>query len=181
MRRWFGRRSPARIDFDRESPDPQERLRHAPVWNRGALVSVQSDVNPLVDRFPARRRSATRPRQIADFAISRLRASPVLRACALIAFLEYGALAFLAVFGARMRPDFWVGGANFQLAGWLAICSLGSWFSIFAWFPYLETLQSKESGDGAALRMGRTLEVLAIGCVVFVHGMLAWTLALAVT
>jgi hypothetical protein len=126
------------------------------------------------------RRSASRPRQIADFAIARLRASPVLRVCALVAFVEYGALAFLAVFGARLRPDFWLEGTNFQLAGWLAICSLGSWFSIFAWFPFLQTLQSKDSGDGAALLMGRTLEMLAIGCVAVVHAMLAWTLVLAI-
>lgn len=126
------------------------------------------------------RRSASRHRRIADFAIARLRASPVLRACALVTFVEYGALVFLAVFGARMRPDFWVAGTNFQLAGWLAICSLGSWFSIFAWFPFLQTLQSKDNGDGAALLMGRTLEVLAIGCVVVVHAMLAWTLVLAI-
>ena len=170
-----------RIGPGRESTAPSDACSRIRAGNRGTLSCVQLDVNPVLDRFPARRRAAIRPRQIADFAISRLRASPVLRACALIAFLEYGALVFLAVFGARMRPDFWVGGTNFQLAGWLAICSLGSWFSIFAWFPFLETLQGKESGDGAALRMGRTLEVLAIGCVVFVHGMLAWTLALAVT
>jgi len=127
-----------------------------------------------------RRRTPAHRRRLTDFAIARLRASPTLRACALVAFLEYGALAFLAMFGAKLRPDFWLDGSNFQLAGWLAICSLGSWFSIFAWFPFLETLQGKDSGDGAALRMGRTLEVLAIGCVVVVHGLLAWTLAIAV-
>ena len=126
------------------------------------------------------RRSASRPREIAEFAIARLRASPVLRGCALITFLEYGGLVFLAVFGARLKPDFWVGGTNFQLAGWLAICSLGSWVSIFAWFPFLRSLQGKENGDGSALLMGRTLEMLAIGCVAVVHAMLAWTLVLAV-
>lgn len=134
----------------------------------------------MSDTRSTSRRSSSRPREIAAFAIARLRASPVLRACALVTFLEYGALVFLAVFGARLRPDFWIEGTNFQMAGWLAICSLGSWFSIFAWFPFLQSLQGKENGDGSAMLMGRTLEVLAIGCVAVVHAMLAWTLALAI-
>lgn len=120
-----------------------------------------------------------RPRRLTEFALARLRASRVLRWCALLAFVEYGALVVLAVFGARLRPASATGGTNFQLAGWLAFCSLASWFSIFAWFPFLDSLQRRESGDGAALRLGRTLEVVAIGCVAVVHAMLAWTLVLA--
>ena len=120
-----------------------------------------------------------RPR-LAAFGLARLRASPVLRACALVAFVEYGALLFLAAFGARLRPNSWQDGANFQLAGWLALCSLGSWFSIFAWFPFLESLQGRDGGGGAAAWMGRTLEIFAISCVAVVHGVMAWILVLAV-
>lgn len=125
-------------------------------------------------------RPTDRPPRLAAFALGRLRASPVLRICALLAFVEYGALLFLAAFGARLRPNFWQGGANFQLAGWLALCSLGSWFSIFAWFPFLQTLQDRDGGEGAAVWMGRTLEIFAISCVAVVHGVMAWILVLTI-
>jgi hypothetical protein len=124
---------------------------------------------------------------MAAFAIDRIRASGVLRACALLAFVEYGALLFLAVLGERFRPDLWHDGTSFQMAGWLALCSLGSWCSLFAWFPFLHRLHDAEDADvaagdaaGVAGRTGRILEALAIGCVAFVHGMLAWILVLAV-
>jgi len=108
------------------------------------------------------------------FVLERLRRSRVLQASAMLAFLEYGALAILAVFGTRMRP------ALFPLAGWLAVCSLGSWFFLFAWFPFLESLFAKDTGDGSALRVGRALEVVAISCVAFVHAMLAVILVRAI-
>lgn len=107
----------------------------------------------------------------AAFALSRLRRSPVLRACALLAFIEYGALTVVAVFGGR-RSEAPTGGF-FPFAGWLAICSLGSWFFLFAWFPFLQWLQREETGDGSALALGRVLETVAIGCVAVVHAMLA--------
>jgi hypothetical protein len=113
------------------------------------------------------------------FALARLKRSWILRGCAALAFLEYGALAFLAVFGAKLRPQVFRDGLNFSLAGWLALCSLGSWFFIFRWFPFLETLQAKETGDGSALAMGRVLETFAILCVAFVHVMLAMVLVAA--
>ena len=118
-------------------------------------------------------------RGMAQFAISRLRASPVLRACAMLSFLEYGALAMLAVLGAKLRPEVWKDGTNFSMAGWMALCSLGSWFFLFAWFPFLELLQGRDRGDGGAISMGRVLETFAIGCVAVVHGMLAIILAKA--
>ena len=122
----------------------------------------------------------TQRRRVAEFALSRLRKSPVLKTCAVLAFLEYGALAVLAVFGNQLRPGHWRDGTNFSLPGWMAICSLGSWFFIFAWYPFLESLQAKESGDGHATVMGRVLEGFAIGCVALVHGMLALILAAAI-
>lgn len=119
---------------------------------------------------------------IIDFAISRLRRSWVLQGCAALAFLEYGALVVLAAFGATLRPDLFRApkhdtGGNFALAGWLALCSLGSWFFLFLWFPFLRTLTSGKPSDASALTMGRVLESIAIGCVAFVHVMLAAVLA----
>ena len=97
-----------------------------------------------------------------------------------LAFLEYGMLAFLAVFGTRLRPGMWVGGANFTLAGFMAFCSLGSWLSIFAWFPFLQTLQTQGGSSEGALRLGKVLETFAILCVAVVHLLMAWTLVRAV-
>ena len=119
-----------------------------------------------------------RPR-IFEFAISRLRRSWVLRGCAALAFLEYGALVIVAVFGGRLRLDSLKGGGYFSLAGWLALCSLGSWFFLFAWFPFLRSLHAEAPGDGSALAIGRVLESIAIACVVAVHVMLAVVLAAA--
>ncbi len=124
--------------------------------------------------------SPREPRTRAAFALSRLRASPILRACMMLAFLEYGMLAFLAVFGTRLRPDMWVGGTNVTLTGFMAICSLGSWLSIFAWFPFLQTLQTQDDGNGSAMLLGKVLETFAILCVAVVHGLMAWTLVRAV-
>ena len=110
--------------------------------------------------------------------MSRIKRSVVLQGCAMLSFLEYGALAMLAVLGAKLRPDFWKEGSNFHLAGWMAICSLGSWFFLFAWFPFLQTLESTDRSDGA-LAMGRVLESLAIGAVAVVHAVMALILVRA--
>jgi hypothetical protein len=99
----------------------------------------------------------------------------VLRGCAVLAFLEYGALAAWAVFG-RSRVEGSRAGVWFPVAGWLALCSLGSWFFLFLWYPFLETLQAKETGDGSATRTGRVLEGFAIACVAVIHGMIALTM-----
>jgi hypothetical protein len=119
--------------------------------------------------------ASARPSRRDGFTLERLRRSWVLRACAALAFLEYGGLAFVAAFGSRVLKH----GLNFSLAGWLALCSLGSWFFIFRWFPFLETLVARETGDGSALAMGRVLEAFAITCVAVVHVMLAIVLVLA--
>jgi hypothetical protein len=112
------------------------------------------------------------------YVVSRFKKSAVLRGTAMLSFLEYGALAMLAVLGATLRPNVWKDGANFHLAGWMAFCSLASWFFLFAWFPFLETLESSDRGDGAAT-LGRVLEKLAIGAVVVVHATMALILARA--
>lgn len=121
---------------------------------------------------------AVRPARRGAYAVSRLKKSRVLQGCAMLSFLEYGALAMLAVLGAKMHPERWTNGSNFHLAGWMAFCSLGSWFFLFAWFPFLQTLESSDRGDGAQT-MGRVLEKLAIGAVAVVHALLALILVRA--
>ena len=121
---------------------------------------------------------AVRPVRRGAYAVSRLKKSRVLQGCAMLSFLEYGALAMLAVLGAKLRPEVWKDGSNFHLAGWMAFCSLGSWFFLFAWFPFLQTLEASDRGDGAAT-MGRVLEKLAIGAVAVVHALMALILVRA--
>lgn len=122
----------------------------------------------------ARSAVAAAPRRgPAAFVIARIRRSRLLQGSAALAFLEYGALVIVAVFGPHLPRRTFHDGTNVSFAGWLALCSLGSWSFLFAWFPFLESLLAQERGDGSALRMGRWLEGFAIGCVVFVHAMLA--------
>jgi hypothetical protein len=117
------------------------------------------------------------PQSRAAFALSRIRRSPVLKACMVLAFLEYGGLLVLAVFGARLRAN---AGTDtsvwFPLAGWLALCSLGSWFFLFLWYPWLETVERESQGDPRARFIGQVLEGFAVLCVAAVHGILLWIL-----
>ena len=123
--------------------------------------------------------TAVAPPTRAAFALSRLRRSPVLQVCMLLAFVEYGALAMIAIFGRQSRGSAWPGGAYFPLAGWLAICSLGSWFFLFAWFPALQRMQELEGPDAPGVSLGKILETFAIACVALVHLFLALTLVAA--
>ena len=97
----------------------------------------------------------------------------------LLAFVEYGALAVFAIFGNAARGASWPLGSFFPLAGWLAIMSLGSWFFLFLWFPFLQSLQGAKGRDESAQAMGRVLEGVAIACVAAVHVMLALILVQA--
>lgn len=119
----------------------------------------------------------TSPQGRTAFALARIRRSPVLRACMVLAFLEYGALLVLAVFGDRLQgPDAPPTGVWFPFAGWLALCSLGSWFFLFLWFPALQSVERQGRGDEGARLMGRVLEGFAVLCVAVVHGLLLWIL-----
>jgi hypothetical protein len=136
----------------------------------------------MPDRIsPSPRPTATAiaPPKKAAFALSRLRRSRILKACMLLAFVEYGALAMIAIFGRQARGSAWPGGAYFPLAGWVAIMSLGSWFFLFAWFPALQRMQELEGPDLPGVSLGRVLETFAIGCVALVHLLLALLLATA--
>jgi hypothetical protein len=113
------------------------------------------------------------------FIVSKLRQSVVLKSCAMLAFLEYGALAMWAIFRTSEPP-----GAPPQLGAWfgfacmLAILSLASWSFLFLWYPALQMMQESERDEDGGVRMSRVLELFAIGCVAAVHGMLAWILLL---
>jgi hypothetical protein len=109
-----------------------------------------------------------RPR-IVDFALTRLRKSRVLQASAVLAFVDYGALIMLA---AKKRPDgFFV----------LPAMSVSSWFFMFWWYPFLESLIGPAAEEGRSKAVGKILESLAIGCVAVVHAMLTVGIALVVT
>jgi hypothetical protein len=91
----------------------------------------------------------------------------LLRACAALAFVQYGALVALLVSG----------GLGFWIVGTLAFLSLASWFFLFLWYPFLETLMGPEAEDGWAKSLGHVLETTAVLCVAAVHVMLLLTLA----
>jgi len=97
----------------------------------------------------------------------------------MLAFVEYGALAIWGIFGTTSATGTRIG-VWFPMAGWLALCSLGSWFFLFLWYPFLQTVQEREREDGRTLLMGRVLETFAIGCVAVVHLVLALILVVAV-
>ena len=121
--------------------------------------------------------SPTRPR-IVDFALRRLRESRILQACAGLSFLDYGALIMLAV---KKRPD----GISFVLPAWMALfmalMSIASWYFIFGWYPFLESLIGPGTVEGRSKTVGRILESLAIGCVAVVHAILTTGIALVLT
>jgi hypothetical protein len=131
---------------------------------------TRPDSDPLFDRDgAARAAAAVRParRRIVDFALSRIRQSRALQVLGAAAFVEYGALATLHVFGPNRRMPF-------ELVGWMFLCALGSWFFLLAWYPFLETLMGPDADDNPRNKnLGHVLEAVAMGCVAAVHAMLA--------
>jgi hypothetical protein len=120
---------------------------------------------------PRRRRVAPSLRRRAEkrpvYALVRLRESPLLRACAALAFVQYGALIAVLVSG----------GLGFWAVGTLAFFSLASWFFLFQWYPFLESLMGPEAEEGHGKAIGQVLETTAVLCVAAVHVMLLLTLA----
>jgi hypothetical protein len=119
-----------------------------------------------------------RPR-IVDFALTRLRQSRVLQVCAVLSFVDYGALIMLAAKRASAHAE------QFVLPPWmalfLALMSIASWTFMFGWYPFLESLIGPGTTEGRSKSVGRILETLAIGCVAVVHAMLTIGIALVVT
>jgi hypothetical protein len=110
-------------------------------------------------RDPARPRP---PERRPAFALERLRENALLRGCAALTFLQYGALLAVLVSG----------GLQFWMVGTLAFFSLCSWFFLFRWYPFLETMIRPSPGGGTRATLGQVFETLAILCVAFVHVML---------
>ncbi|MDF1700700.1 MAG: hypothetical protein P1V36_06030 [Planctomycetota bacterium] len=115
-----------------------------------------------------------RGKRLVDYALRRLRASRALQVSAVLAVVCYGALPFLV-----MYPD----AANPRLhpftAALMVLMSLASWTLLFWWYPVFEHTQ-KVLGDSPKARIiARTLESVAIGCVVVVHGLMAYIIVQA--
>jgi hypothetical protein len=122
---------------------------------------------PPRSRAPALRRPRPRERRPV-FALVRLRENPLLRACAILAFLQYGSLIAVLLSG----------GLAFWMVGTLVFFSLGSWFFLFRWYPFLETMIGPSAQEGGAKAAGLVLETLAVLCVAVVHVMLLLVLGL---
>ena len=107
--------------------------------------------------------------RLRDFALKRLKASRTLQVSMVVAILCYGAIPFLVVFPdpARPRLSFWI-------AALVVLMSLASWSLLFWWYPVLEQTRRVLGGDERGRAIARTLESLAIGCVVVVHALMAF-------
>ncbi len=104
-----------------------------------------------------------------DYALKRLKASRMLQASAVAAILCYGALPLLVIFPepANPRMGFWI-------AALIVLMSLASWSLLFWWYPVFEQTKRVLGDDPRGLTIARTLESLAIGCVVVVHALMAF-------
>jgi len=115
-----------------------------------------------------------RGRRLRDYALQRLRASRLLKISAAVAVCCYGALPFLVIFPEPQQPriDFWT-------AALMVLMSLASWTLLFWWYPVFERTQ-KVLGDTRQARIiAHTLESVAIGCLVVVHGLMAFIIVRA--
>lgn len=95
-----------------------------------------------------------------EIPLRHLRASILLQACAVAAFMGYGGL--LALLIARKLP--------FDTAGFIALLSLASWFFLFWWLPVIEKTRILGGGRG---HIPAVLETFAVSCVVLVHVLMA--------
>jgi hypothetical protein len=107
--------------------------------------------------------------RLRDYALKRLKASRLLQVSAMVAVLCYGAIPFLVIF-----PDPAHARLHLSTASLMVLMSLASWTLLFWWYPVFERTQ-KVLGDGQQARLiAHTLETMAIGCVVVVHGLMAF-------
>ena len=98
-----------------------------------------------------------------EIALQRLKSRWILRACAVLAFLGYGGLIALVL----------AGKLPFDLAGFIALLSLASWFFLFWWYPVMQRTFDRLGRDERRQAVGGMLEAIAIGCVVLVHVLMA--------
>lgn len=131
-----------------------------PAVGRGSLVPestspIREPADPPESPVPGR------GRPLVEIPLKHLRASLLLKACAVAAFMGYGGL--LALLIARKLP--------FDTAGFIALLSLASWFFLFWWLPVIERTRifaGRERGGIPAV-----LETFAVSCVVLVHVLMA--------
>ncbi len=98
-------------------------------------------------------------RRIAEVGLQRLKASRLLQACAILAFLGYGGLVALVV----------AGKLEFTQAGVVAGLSLASWFFLFWLVSGIQEMVDRLGERARRAPVRHTLEATAIGCVVIVH------------
>ena len=109
-------------------------------------------------------------RERREYALKRLKRSPVLQVTMVAAFLCYGAVPVFVIWeGKEGRPRL-----DPVMAGVLVLLSLASWSLLFWWYPVLErTTAFLGTGDRGQI-IARTLETLAISCVVVVHALMVF-------
>ncbi len=86
-----------------------------------------------------------------------------------VAILCYGAIPFLVIWPEVSNPRL-----GFWAAALIVLMSLASWSLLFWWYPVLERTQDVLGDGGRGRTITATVETLAIGCVVIVHGLLAF-------
>lgn len=104
-----------------------------------------------------------RGQRLGEIGLQRLRASWVLKAAAVSAFMGWGGLIALAI----------AGKLPFGHAAMVAVMSLASWFFFFWWLPVIDSTIERLGGDPRRRAIGSLLEAIAIGCVVLVHALMA--------
>ena len=115
-----------------------------------------------------------RGKRLRDYALERLRASRALQVSAVLAVLSYGALPFLVMYPDASEPKL-----HPFTAALMVLMSLASWTLLFWWYPVFQHTQTV-LGDGPRGRIiARTLETVAIGCVVIVHALMAYIIVRA--
>lgn len=115
-----------------------------------------------------------RGKRLRDYALQRLRASRALQTSAVLAVLCYGALPFLV-----MYPDAGDPKVHPTTAALMVLMSLASWTLLFWWYPVLERTQEALADSPHGPVITRTLETVAIGCVLVVHALMAYIIVQA--
>lgn len=118
---------------------------------------------PLPELVPGR------GKRLRDYALERLKASRALQLSAVLAVLCYGALPFLLIY-----PDVSDPRLHPFTAALMVLMSLASWTLLFWWYPVFQHTQEVLGDSTRGRLIARTLETVAIGCVVVVHGLMAY-------
>lgn len=120
-----------------------------------------TDDSPPVEPQPAP--VAGRGHPLVELGLQRMKASWVLKACAVAAFMGYGGLVALLL-AEKLA---------FGMAGTVALLSLASWFFLLWWYPILERTKLRLGEEPGRAVIGQILEWIAVSCVVLVHVLMA--------